>query len=315
VQGVANSNSEGLGLGLDAGGTQTRWALVDASGVVVAEGTAGGLSALQMGSSDGRAAMLASLAGLAQQLSSFPRPSHVCAGFTGLGGNGEQLGLMLSDVLAIARSALTLSSDIEIAYLDLFQPGQGYLVYAGTGSIAAFIDEKHQIHRAGGRGGLLDDGGGGYWIARQALRQIWRLEDEQPGAWLQSSMARAVFDQIGGAHWDHSRQFMYGQSRGEIGLLALTVAASAATDARAMAILRAAGKELARLAQAMITRFGLRPVVLSGRVVQLHPVIEQTMRASLDGVVLDVYSGAPHIAAARLAVRHPMQHAQPSPQP
>ena len=43
-------------------------------------------------------------------------------------------------------------------------------------------------------------------------------------------MAHAVFDDVGGADWAFSRQFIYGQERGAVGQLALAVAASA--DAR-----------------------------------------------------------------------------------
>jgi glucosamine kinase len=144
---------------------------------------------------------------------------------------------------------------MEIAYRASFAPGEGYLVYAGTGSIGAFIDAAGQFHRAGGRGVVLDDGGGGFWIAREALRHIWRLEDEMPGAWQASPMARAVFDYVGGADWADSRQFIYGQERGAVGKLALAVAATADQDPAAT-ILRAAGRELARLALALTKRFG-----------------------------------------------------------
>ena len=62
----------------------------------------------------------------------------------------------LVDRLGAARRRLggrrTIVTDIEVAYLDVFRPGEGYLVYAGTGSIAAFIDEHDQFHRVGGRG-------------------------------------------------------------------------------------------------------------------------------------------------------------------
>ena len=177
--------------------------------------------------------------------------------------------------------AITLCNDIEIAYLDSFEPGEGYLVYAGTGSIGAYIDADHQFHRAGGRGVMLDDGGGGFWIAREALRQIWRNEDERPGRWRESPMARAVFDHVGGDDWAFSRQFIYGQERGEVGKLALAVAASADADPAAAAILHAAGRELARLAQALTRRFGPRPVVLAGRASGLHPIIFGAMRAAL----------------------------------
>jgi N-acetylglucosamine kinase-like BadF-type ATPase len=197
-----------------------------------------------------------------------------------------------------------LCNDIEIACRDAFEPGGGYLVYAGTGSIAAFIDAEGTLHRAGGRGVVLDDGGGGFWIAREAMRRIWRREDERPGAWQASPLAHAVFDYVGGSDWSFSRQFIYTRERGEIGQLALAVARSADVDGEAREILRLAGAELARLAQALVARFGARPVVLSGRAAALHPSIAQAMREALPATLsLEQRTVRPHAAAARLAIR------------
>ena len=291
-----------LGLGIDAGGTETRWALATVDGAIVASGVVDGLSALQMGSDAGRAALHATFAGLSQAVLAVGQPVHVHAGLTGFGGDGALLVQSLATLLALRPSDVTLCNDIEIAYLDSFAPGEGYLVYAGTGSIAAWIDTAGVFHRAGGRGVLLDDGGGGYWIAREALRQIWRREDEAPGSWQQSAMAHAVFEQIGGSDWDRSRQFMYGQDRGAIGRLALAVAASAELDPLALDILQRAGQELARLALALISRHGPRPVVLAGRAAQLHPAIAAAMRAALpDWLMMEQKMARSHEAAARLA--------------
>ena len=291
-----------LGLGIDAGGTETRWALATVDGAIVASGVVDGLSALQMGSDAGRAALHATFAGLSQAVLAVGQPVHVHAGLTGFGGDGALLVQSLATLLALRPSDVTLCNDIEIAYLDSFAPGEGYLVYAGTGSIAAWIDTGGVFHRAGGRGVLLDDGGGGYWIAREALRQIWRREDEAPGSWQQSAMAHAVFEQIGGSDWDRSRQFMYGQDRGAIGRLALAVAASAELDPLALDILQRAGQELARLALALISRHGPRPVVLAGRAAQLHPAIAAAMRAALpDWLMMEQKMARSHEAAARLA--------------
>ncbi len=179
-------------------------------------------------------------------------------------------------------------------------------MYAGTGSIGAFIDGDGQFHRAGGRGVHLDDGGGGYWIARAALRHIWRAEDEAPGSWRASPMAHAVFAQIGGDDWALSRQFMYGQERGEVGRLALAVAASADSDPVAAAILAEAGRELARLAQALCSRYGARPVALAGRAAGLHTSIYASMRTALpDAISLTHSGGHAHHAAARIAAFAP----------
>lgn len=292
-----------LGLGIDAGGTQTRWALADTRGHLLAEGEIEGLSALQMSSTDGRAALQAAFSRLAAAVAVHGQPQAIEAGLTGFGGDGGQLCAWLAAQFGLNPAAVHLRNDIEFAYLDNFRPGQGYLVYAGTGSIGAYIDSEGVLHRAGGRGVILDDGGGGFWIAREALRAIWRREDEQPGAWRDSPLACAVFAAIGDSDWSASRQFIYGQERGAVGKLALVVAACARTDPTAAAILHQAGEELARLARALEQRFGPRPVVLAGRAATLHSSIPAAMRAALPGVPLHQTEGHAHHAAARLAAR------------
>ncbi|RSZ58312.1 ATPase [Massilia atriviolacea] len=291
-----------VGLGIDAGGTRTRWALAAPDGTILAEGEQGGLSALQMGSDEGRARVQAGLAALAAAVLVHGKPQALRAGLTGFGGDGAQLRQWLAESFGLPEASVLLSNDIDIAYLACFAPGEGYLVYAGTGSIGAWIDAGGVLHRAGGRGVILDDGGGGFWIAREALRHIWRNEDEEPGRWRASPLAQAVFAQIGGDDWTLSRQFMYGQERGEVGRLALAVAASAEADPVAAAILAQAGRELARLARALTARFGARPVVLAGRAATLHPLIVNTMRAELpDALSLTQTTARAHHAAARLA--------------
>lgn len=301
-----NAPGTRLGLGIDAGGTRTRWALASADGLIVAEGKVGGLSALQMSSAAGRHTVHANFSTLAKAVLEHGQPQRIQAGLTGFGGDGEQLQRWLAELTGVPLRAVTLCNDIEIAYLGSFEPGQGYLVYAGTGSIGAYIDADGQFHRAGGRGVMLDDGGGGFWIAREAMRHIWRNEDEQPGHWRTSPMAQAVFEQIGGDDWALSRQFIYSQERGEVGKLALAVAASAAADPVAAAILADAGRELGRLALALCGRFGPRPVALAGRASELHPSIFTAMRADLpDALSVTQATGQAHHAAARIAARAP----------
>jgi N-acetylglucosamine kinase-like BadF-type ATPase len=300
----ANNAVPVLGLGIDAGGTQTRWALATGDGTIVADGAVEGLSALQMGSDAGRAAVHATFATLCKQVLAVGQPRAVVAGLTGFGGDDVVLAQMLSALLALHAGDVSIGNDIDIAYRDSFEPGEGYLVYAGTGSIAAWIDADGVFHRAGGRGVLLDDGGGGYWIAREALRHIWRREDEAPGSWHSSPMAEAVFAQLGGSDWSLSRAFMYGQDRGAIGRLALAVAASADADPLALDILQRAGQELARLALALTARYGPRPVVLAGRAAQLHPAIAAAMRAALPvSLMMEQKVARSHEAAAKLAAR------------
>lgn len=294
-------------LGLDAGGTQTRWAVVAQDGAVLAGGELQGFSALQVHDAPGRETVAQVLDQLAQQVGSAAfQVRRVCAGVTGVGAPDEpaagELRGLLAQALGMDGDAVHVTSDIEVAYRDVFAPGAGYLVYAGTGSIAAYFDAAGTFHRAGGRGGILDDAGGGYWIAREALRHIWRTEDERPGAWRESVLAQRVFEQLGGSDWPTTRRFVYGGERGAIGRLALVVAAAAAADPVARQILHDAGTELARLGRALTLRFGPRPLALGGRAARLHPLIEQSLRAALPaGADLRVVACQSHVAAARMA--------------
>ncbi len=297
------------GLGFDAGGSRTRWALADMRGAITAEGEVAGFSAAQMASEHGRRAVRAALEMLHRQVQQKCMPGQglrVHAGLTGFGGEGADgatMRALMTDIFGIDADALTVGNDIEIAYHDAFAPGEGYLVYAGTGSIAAYIDAQGVFHRAGGRGFFLDDGGGGAWIAREALRHIWRAEDEQPGSWQASPMACALFDCIGGSDWSLTRALINAADRGAIGKLALAVAQVADSDLQAQAILCNAGAELARLGVALANRFGARRFVLGGRVAQLHPLIEAHFRAGLPaGASVEVRVSSAHWAAARIAV-------------
>lgn len=272
-----------LGLGLDAGGTQTRWALAAADGRVLIEGQARAFSALQMADAVGEAAVADVLRSIGDAARAAGRIAQVCAGVTGFDrGSGAPLQALLARAFGVTINQVELHSDIEMACRTAFAPGEGYLLYAGTGSIAGFVDALGHYHRAGGRGVLVDDAGGGHWIAVQALRQVWRIEDEQPGAGTATPLGRLLSARLGGRDWADHRGRVYTMSRGEIGLLALAVAEAAAQgDEAARDILRRAGTELARLAQAMTGRHGPRPIALSGRVFELSPLIEQALRDAL----------------------------------
>lgn len=299
-----------LGLGLDVGGTSTRWALADADGRLHAQGDLPGFTAALLGQVHGQQAAAEVMAALALRVRGNGHPvgrplalgpvGAVCAGVTGTDrAGGTLLRRMLAQALGVAGARIEVTSDIEMACHVAFAPGAGFLVYAGTGSIAGHVDAGGHFHRAGGRGGLIDDGGSAHWIARQALRRIWRAEDAEPGAWRRSGLARRVLAVIAReagegvdldndlGDWALSRHWLAHASRGEIGLLARAVAAAdgpAGTeqaDADAAAILDEAGRELARLALALSRRFGPRPVALAGRAFLLSPRIAAAMSAAL----------------------------------
>ena len=297
-----------LGLGLDAGGSQTRWALADAQGTLLEQGNVASMSGLQLHSPQGMADLRSAIQALAQSVRTRvqDQPLALYGGFTGLGAQPDKAALLslLQEQLPVQAQATTLTHDMDIAYRAAFAPGAGYLVYAGTGAISAFIDAEGQEHRAGGRGAVLGDEGGGYWIAREALAHIWRGEDHAPGAWKNSPMAQRLFEAIGGSDWNASRAFVYESDRGAMGRLAMQVAASAQDDPAAHALLLRAGAALGELANSMLQRFGPRPVTAGGRALLLSPLLEQGMRQALPAdialrITPDLQA---HVTAARLAL-------------
>jgi glucosamine kinase len=293
------------GLGLDAGGNATRWALVDDQGQLVDQGEAGSMSGLMLATEKGQSDFIAVLKAIdqAQKHIAPSTPRKIEIGLTGLGDDSLVARQCIASTFALAIENVRVRPDIELAFHCAFKPGQGYLVYAGTGSVAAFIDDQNQFTRVGGRGVALDDAGAGFWIARAAMRLVWRREDERPGAWQHSALAQAVFAHVGGPTWDHTKQFFYHQDRGTIGRLAIAVGEVADQDADAMFILMRAAEELARLGQVLITRFGERPVKVAGRVFDLHPMLLQRMSALLNQPSPITRAAAlPHVVAARIAI-------------
>ena len=289
-------------LGLDAGGTQTRWATVSAGGDLLCTGQVEGLSGLQLQSASGRAQVAEVLGRLATETGPL---AGAVLGVTGFDTTQAPIlcGLVARS-LGVPSSQVQAMTDIELACHAAFAPGQGIVVYAGTGSVAAHLDAHGAMHRVGGRGAIIDDAGGGHWLAREALRHVWRAEEEQPGSSAQSNLAQALFQAVGGSDWAHTRQWVYGATRGELGTLAVAVASAAHTDPAAMALLQAAGDELARLAQLLLRRHGPLPVALAGRVFELHPAIQAQLQAALPpATAVHRMTQAAHVAAAQMAAR------------
>jgi len=297
-------------VGVDAGGTACRWTALDAGGQVVAQAQVAGFSGLNLASEAGRLHLSQALAGLESCVSQQLPSCWVGGVYAGVSGLSEpqaapsmELAGMLARALRAPVSRVQCHSDMDIAFRAAHAPGGGYLVYAGTGSIASYIDAEGVWHRAGGRGFVLGDEGGGYWIAKQALATIWRREDDWPGQWLESPMARCLFARMGGTDWSSTREFIYGCDRGEVGRLALAVAEAADLgDAEAASLLRRAGVEIGRLGAVLHRRFGPKPVVAAGRVLLLHPLVGQGVRAGLPAECpLEFKQIDPSLAAAQRA--------------
>ncbi len=292
-----------FGLGLDAGGSATRWAIADETGAIAARGEATPFSGLVFTD----AAIGTTRAAIAEVAAAIgPRGiDAVLAGVTGSGGPAQDalLRAMLAEAFGTPAERVQVCDDLWIAHRARFVPGSGILVYCGTGSAAVHVRIDGAMLRAGGHGYLIGDEGSGYAIARDALRAVLQAEDAAPGSGWKTPLGRSVGRRIRHGTWDAVREYVYGGTRAGMAALAPAVAEAARDgDSRADGVLRRAGQDLAQLAATLSRRVGPQPIALAGGGARLHPIVCEAMQAAL-GAPVGTGEIDAAAAAARLAAR------------
>ncbi|WP_226779935.1 N-acetylglucosamine kinase [Oceaniglobus trochenteri] len=289
-----------LHLGVDMGGTASRWVVCDDNGSELARGAAEGGSGLIFD-----AASMASFAGALEAIRD-AMPGAAATAHFGITGAGflphPRIESQVEAVFGLPRDSYSYSNDMVLAWHAAFGapdgPGRGYLISSGTGSIGISIEEDGTPTIVGGRGIMIDDGGSGSWIALRALDRLFRVIDESGTPEGAEILARHLFAATGGSGRDAINAYVYGRGRGHVGQLAQAVAAAAHEgDALALGIIEEAGAELVRLARALIGRGGAAPVSFIGGVLGLHPAI----RARIERDMADHPPTFPRIDAAAQA--------------
>ena len=166
-------------LAIDAGGTSTRAVLFDASGRCLGYGRAGSANPTSAGISNAAAAVVdaAEQALAATDMAVVP-PSLAVIALAGekTAAFGEQVSAGLGP---LGFGPVILEPDL----LGIFGSGthlpDGYAMVAGTGTSAARIVAGRLDRVAGGRGWLLGDAGGGFWIGHQVARAVASALDGQ----------------------------------------------------------------------------------------------------------------------------------------
>ena len=236
-----------VGLGIDAGGSSSRWLLLSSSGTVLAQGQTGPLTGHIFSDND---AQLARFSGVLAAARAVHPPDALVAGITGLHPGTVAVNLLtraVKDVLGLTPECTVLANDMHVAFRGAFGPGEGILVYAGTGSVAYHETLAGEVVRAGGYGYLVDDAGAGFWIGQQALRALFRQVDTT-GKPPRTPLAEALYARLGSRDWPEIMPVIYAGGREFIASLAPAVGeAERAGDEIAGRILEQAGAELARL--------------------------------------------------------------------
>jgi glucosamine kinase len=284
-------------LGLDAGGSSLKIAVTDQHGQVRFETRLKPLPGHVL-DPNARSVVHEHLRAALVKVREFaPRAAY--GGFTGLTTTEglAEIRNLIAQTLNLPAQHVRTSSDIELAYRAHFKPGEGILVYAGTGSIAFHLRSDGSSERAGGHGYLIDDAGAGFSIGQAALRTVMRELDEGRSS---SVLARFVFGHANASTWPDLSAFVYATGRSSVaGFAPLVGRAASQGDATAKGILESAGHELLRLARIMRSRLGDLPVALAGGALEISPILAQTIRTQIPD--LRITHGGFAQAAAHLA--------------
>lgn len=147
-------------LGIEGGGTKTEWVLLD-SGVLIDRGV---LPASNL--------QLISDSALAQLFEVLPRDvTHVGVFLAGTASADDRKRLRAVATQAWPNASLVVGNDRDSAMATAFGETDGIIVIAGTGC-AVHGRKGGREEKAGGWGHVLGDRGGGYDLARQALRAV-----------------------------------------------------------------------------------------------------------------------------------------------
>lgn len=165
-------------LGVDGGGTKTRFLLIDETGKVLASHLEGPAYYLEIGL-DGLRDMLRR--GIGQTLrEGNVREEALSHAFLGLPAYGEDSSLLpdLDDAPAHAlpHRRYSCDNDMVCGWAGALAGADGINIVSGTGSIAYGEFAGHNA-RAGGWGELFSDEGSSYWLAREGLQLFARMSD------------------------------------------------------------------------------------------------------------------------------------------
>ena len=242
-------------LGIDGGGSGTKWALVGPDGEVLRQGRVGPLTGHVFVPAD-RNRTKSVLQALAAEVLARgqPAPDAVVAGISGLQqGADAAFRSLMSEVFVVEEARVWVTDDLQLVYAAQFTPGEGVLVYAGTGSVTYHRTAGGEVVRAGGHGFLLGDEGGAFWQGRAALKALLKLQDE--GKELAGPLADELAGLTGGLAWPQLRRYVYEGGRSALAALAPGVyRAALAADPLAVRVLADAGRQLARLAGTVLAR-------------------------------------------------------------
>lgn len=270
-----------LYLGIDAGGTKTESAVSNGA-ELLGQAIAGTCKVSRVGEEQARRNLHEAILKSCEAARISPQSiSQVCIGMTGAS-VPSAVAWAQRVIHELVPGEIKAIGDHIIAHRAAFGSLPGVLVIAGTGSIAYGRNEKGETARAGGWGSAVSDEGSAFWIGREAVSIALRQHDMARSNGLLSTIAQcwkvSTLEEIvravntnPGVHFAE---------------LATVIAAAAEQgDPTAQMITGRAGKELAALAGAVITRLwppnAVVRVAMAGGVLQGSGLVRRALQEAI----------------------------------
>ncbi|MDE2347556.1 MAG: N-acetylglucosamine kinase [Gammaproteobacteria bacterium] len=277
-------------LGVDGGGTNTDFLLIDAAGRVLARHREGCAYYPEVGL-DGLRAMLDR--GIGRTLANAGVGADtVRFAFFGIPAYGEDSRLQSTLDAApggrLPAERYRCGNDVVCGWAGALAGSDGIHLVAGTGSIG-YGEYGGRAARAGGWGELFGDEGSAFWIVREALQAFARSADGRDPRGALYTLLRGHFGlgedlDICGAIYGTGQP-----DRSRVAALAPLVAEAAGRgDPAAMRIFAAAVTEFVEIVEAVRTGLGVpddvrMPVSYSGGMFRFETLIRTPLAARLDG--------------------------------
>jgi N-acetylglucosamine kinase-like BadF-type ATPase len=270
-----------LYMGIDAGGTKTEVALSNGA-ELLGQAMSGSAKISRVGEPAARQNLHQAILQCCEAARVNPQSiSQTCIGIAGA--SVPEVGTWAEQVIhELASGEVKVTGDHTIAHRAAFGAMPGVLVIAGTGSIAYGRNEKAEIGRAGGWGPSVSDEGSAFWIGREAVSAALRQHDLARFNGLFATIVQC---------WQVSSvedivRIVNTSPGGHFAELAAAVAAAAEKgDEAARAIISRAGRELAALAGAVITRLwppnAVVRVAMAGGVLQGSSLVRRSFQEAL----------------------------------
>ena len=228
-------------IAIDGGGTKTEAVLCTGDGGIICRTLAGSTNPNDVGAAESGARLRRAADTLRAALPVGERVTALFAGVSGATGNIHAL----ESALAGAADKVTVGND-ALCLLATAGRGDAVCLIAGTGSVC-FVRCGGVLHRIGGWGYLIDGGGGGYDIGRDALSAVLCAHAGRGDA---TSLTEAVEKKLGAAAWDAIPMIYRGGKRLIASLAPLVFAAAAGGDAVSCGIIARNAEHLAGLVRA-----------------------------------------------------------------